>query len=30
VFEGKKLREKLHAGEVCLGTWLNFTDPCVA
>lgn len=30
MFEGKKLREKLHAGEVCLGTWLNFTDPCVA
>lgn len=30
MFEGQRLRWKLQAGEVCLGTWINFTDPCVA
>jgi 2-keto-3-deoxy-L-rhamnonate aldolase RhmA len=30
MFEGKDLRERLHAGKTCLGTWINFTDPCVA
>ena len=29
MFEGKKLREKLHAGQICLGTWVTSTDPCV-
>jgi len=30
VFEGKALKGKLQAGEICLGTWINFTDPTVA
>lgn len=30
MFEGKKLRDRLHAGQMCLGTWINFTDPRVA
>jgi len=29
MFEGKSLRQKLHSGAICLGTWVNFTDPCV-
>ena len=29
MFEGKILRQKLQAGAICLGTWVNFTDPCV-
>jgi len=29
MFEGKKLREKLHSGQICLGTWVTSTDPCV-
>jgi len=29
MFEGKELRQKLHAGQVCLGTWVNFADPCI-
>ncbi|HEX9114470.1 MAG TPA: aldolase/citrate lyase family protein [Anaerolineae bacterium] len=28
--EGKSLRNKLHSGAVCLGTWVNFTDPTLA
>ncbi len=28
--EGKRLKEKLTKGEVCLGTWINFSDPTVA
>ncbi len=27
MFEGRQLRKKLRAGEACLGTWINFTDP---
>jgi 2-keto-3-deoxy-L-rhamnonate aldolase RhmA len=30
MYEGQELRRKLHAGLTCLGTWVNFTDPCVA
>lgn len=29
MFEGRVLRQKLHAGQTCLGTWVNFTDPCI-
>jgi 2-keto-3-deoxy-L-rhamnonate aldolase RhmA len=29
MYEGKFLRQKLHSGVICLGTWVNFTDPCV-
>lgn len=27
--EGLALRTKLHAGETCLGTWVDTTDPCI-
>lgn len=30
MFEGIKLRSMLRERKVCLGTWINFTDPCVA
>jgi 2-keto-3-deoxy-L-rhamnonate aldolase RhmA len=30
MFEGQELRQKLHSGQVCLGTWANFVDPTVA
>lgn len=29
MFEGRELRQKLHAGQVLLGTWVNFADPCI-
>jgi len=28
--EGKRLKDKLTRGDVCLGTWINFNDPTVA
>ena len=29
MFEGRELRQKLHSGQTCLGTWVNFADPCI-
>lgn len=29
MYEGKELREKLHSGKTCFGTWVNFADPCI-
>lgn len=29
MYEGQALRRKLHTGEVCLGTWVDTTDPCI-
>ena len=29
MYEGQALRKKLHAGEICLGTWIDTTDPCI-
>jgi 2-keto-3-deoxy-L-rhamnonate aldolase RhmA len=29
VYDGRELRRKLHAGEVCLGTWVDSSDPCI-
>ena len=30
MFDGKNLRKKLKAGEICLGTWTSSSDPCEA
>ncbi|MFH1613554.1 MAG: aldolase/citrate lyase family protein [Planctomycetota bacterium] len=30
MYEGTLLKSKLQAGQICLGTWINFTDPTVA
>lgn len=30
MLEGTRLRNKLRAGDACLGTWINFTDPTLA
>jgi 2-dehydro-3-deoxyglucarate aldolase/4-hydroxy-2-oxoheptanedioate aldolase len=29
MYEGRELRQKLHSGQTCLGTWVNFADPCI-
>jgi len=30
MLEGKALRDRLRAGEICLGTWTASSDPCIA
>ncbi len=25
----QKFKERLHAGKVCIGSWISFTDPCI-
>ncbi len=29
MYEGRTLRARLQAGEICLGTWTSTTDPCI-
>ena len=30
MYDGKRLKDKLFAGEPCIGTWIDFRDPTVA